>query len=176
MTHPTTSVGENSTIWHGSPPSDTTGRSCAATVVDLQAMDFDGVLRVRRAKQAGSVAATEVLLRSPHALVPAIPPLVHNDVEVMKHFVETVMPSDEVWVAEVDSAIAGVLILSGNSIEHLHVDPDWFAQGLGFALLEWAKSGHPETLELWTFESNIGAQRFYERHAFGAVGRTTGDS
>jgi len=24
----------------------------------------------------------------------------------MKHFVETVMPSDEVWVAEVDSAIA----------------------------------------------------------------------
>ena len=106
MTHPTTSVGENSTIWHGSPPSDTTGRSCAATVVDLQAMDFDGVLRVRRAKQASSVAATEVLLRSPHALVPAIPPLVHNDVEVMKHFVETVIPSDEVWVAEVDSAIA----------------------------------------------------------------------
>ena len=69
-----------------------------------------------------------------------------------------------------------MLILKGNSIEHLYVDPDWFAQGLGFALLEWAKSGHPETLELWTFESNIGAQRFYERHAFGAVGRTTGDS
>ena len=94
----------------------------------------------------------------------------------MKHFVETVMPSDEVWVAEVDSAIAGVLVLSENSIEHLYVDPDWFAQGLGSALLERAKIGHPETLELWTFESNTGAQRFYERHAFRAVGGTTGDS
>ena len=94
----------------------------------------------------------------------------------MKHFVETVMPSDEVWVAEINTAIAAVLVLSGNSVEHLYVDPDWFAQGLGSALLERAKIEHPETLELWTFESNIGARRFYERHAFDAVGGTPGDN
>ena len=139
-------------------------------------MAVDGVLSVRRAEQADYVAAAEVLLRSRHVSVPAIPPLVHSDVEVMKHFVETVMPSDEVWVAEINTAIAAVLVLSGDSVEHLYVDPDWFAQGLGSALLERAKIEHPETLELWTFESNIGARRFYERHAFVAVGGTPGDN
>ena len=55
-------------------------------------MAFGDVFRVRRAEQADYVAVTEVLLRSRHASVPAIPPLVHLDVEAKKHFVGTVMP------------------------------------------------------------------------------------
>ena len=139
-------------------------------------MVIDDVFRVRRAEQADYVAATEVLLRSRHASVPAIPPLVHLDEEAKKHFVETVMPSAEVWVVETDSAVSGVLVLEGNWIAQLYIDPDWTNHGLGTALIEQAKVEHPEVLELWTFESNRGAQRFYERHGFRAVGGTDGDN
>ena len=139
-------------------------------------MAVEGVFRVRRAEQADYGTATEVLLRSRHASVPAIPPLVHLDEEVKRHFVATVMPFAEVWVAEVDDAVSGVLVLNGNWIEQLYVDPDWTNQGLGTALIERAKAERPEALDLWTFKSNRGAQRFYERHGFRAVGATNGDN
>ena len=139
-------------------------------------MAFDGAFRVRRAEQADHRTATEVLLRSRYASVPAIPPLVHSDEEFKAHFVGTVMPSAEVWVAEVDDAVSGVLVLNGNWIEQLYVDPDWTNQGLGTALMERAKVERPEAIDLWTFKSNRGAQRFYERHGFRAVGGTNGDN
>ena len=139
-------------------------------------MAVDGVSRIRRAEEADYGTATEVLLRSRRASVPAIPPLVHLDEDAKAHFVGTVMPFAEVWVAEVDEAVAGVLVLNGNWIEQLYVDPDWINQGLGTALIERAKVVRPEALELWTFKSNREAQRFYERHGFQAVGGTNGDN
>ena len=139
-------------------------------------MTVDGVSSVRRAEQADCGTATEVLLRSRRASVPAIPPLAHLDEEVKAYFVGTAMPVAEVWVAEVDDAVSGVLVLNGNWIEQLYVDPDWTNQGLGTALMERAKVERPEALDLWTFKSNRGAQRFYERHGFRAVGGTNGDN
>ena len=139
-------------------------------------MAVDGASRVRRAENGDYEPATEVLLRSRHASVPAIPPLVHLDEEVRAHFVGTVMPVAEVWVAGVDETVSGVLVLNGNWIEQLYVDPDWTNQGLGTAFIERAKVERPEALDLWTFKSNQGAQRFYERHGFRAVGGTNGDN
>jgi len=139
-------------------------------------MTVDGVSSVRRAEQADYGTATEVLLRSRHASVPAIPPLAHLDEEVKAYFVGTAMPVAEVWVAEVDDAVSGVLVLNGSWIEQLYVDPDWTNQGLGTALIERAKVECPEVLDLWTFKSNRRAQRFYERHGFRAVGGTNGDN
>ena len=139
-------------------------------------MTVDGVSSVRRAEQADYGTATEVLLRSRRASVPAIPPLAHLDEEVKAYFVGTAMPVAEVWVAEVDDAVSGVLVLNGNWIEQLYVDPDWTNQGLCTALIERAKVECPEVLDLWTFKSNRRAQRFYERHGFRAVGGTNGDN
>ncbi len=96
----------------------------------------------------------------------AIPPFVHLDEEAKKQLVGTVMPSAEVWVVEIDGAVSGVLVLNGNWIAQLYIDPGWTNHGLGTALIERAKVEHPEVLELWTFESNRGSQRFYERHGF----------
>ena len=139
-------------------------------------MTVDGVSSIRRAEQADYGTATEVLLRSRHASVPAIPPLALLDEEVKAYFVGTAMPVAEVWVAEVDDAVSGVLVLNGSWIEQLYVDPDWTNQGLGTALIERAKVECPEVLDLWTFKSNRRAQRFYERHGFRAVGGTNGDN
>jgi ribosomal protein S18 acetylase RimI-like enzyme len=44
--------------------------------------------------------------------------------------------------------------------------------GLGSRLVELAKSRSPEGLQLWTFVSNVAAQRFYQRHGF-VVAETT---
>ena len=37
-----------------------------------------------------------------------------------------------------------------------------------------AKAAHPDGLQLWTFQANAPAQRFYERHGFHEVERTDG--
>jgi ribosomal protein S18 acetylase RimI-like enzyme len=37
-----------------------------------------------------------------------------------------------------------------------------------------AKRRRPDGLALWTFQVNVAAQRFYERHGFIAVERTDG--
>jgi ribosomal protein S18 acetylase RimI-like enzyme len=37
-----------------------------------------------------------------------------------------------------------------------------------------AKCERPERIQLWTFASNAGAQRFYERHGFVETRRTDG--
>ena len=37
-----------------------------------------------------------------------------------------------------------------------------------------AKRERPQGLQLWAFQSNTGARRFYERHGFVEVRRTDG--
>ena len=41
-------------------------------------------------------------------------------------------------------------------------------------MLEHAKTVSPERLELWVFQKNDGARRFYERHGFRLVRLTDG--
>jgi len=139
-------------------------------------MRDETALRIRRAGRHEARAAAEILLRSRHASVPAIPPLVHTEDDAKEHFAKTFRESADVWVVEVDDAIAGVMVLNGNWVDQLYIDPDWTGQGLGSLLIDKAKTEYPEILELWTFESNVGAQRFYERHGFIAVGRTAGEN
>jgi ribosomal protein S18 acetylase RimI-like enzyme len=47
-------------------------------------------------------------------------------------------------------------------------------RGIGAALLDHAKALRPEGLELWAFQKNVGARRFYERHGFRLVRLTDG--
>jgi GNAT superfamily N-acetyltransferase len=56
------------------------------------------------------------------------------------------------------------------------VDPPHTGHGLGSWLVEYAKAEHPGHLDLWTFQANAGARRFYERHGFVAVETTDGDN
>jgi GNAT superfamily N-acetyltransferase len=47
---------------------------------------------------------------------------------------------------------------------HSDVEPTCTGMGLGSRLIELAKSRRPTGLQLWTFVTNTGAQRFYCRH------------
>jgi GNAT superfamily N-acetyltransferase len=132
------------------------------------------VVRLARFEEAEEVA--EVWLASRHAAAPQIPSPVHTDDEVRVWFSTRMFRSDqEVWVIEEQGRICGLLVLSGNWIEQLYIHPQRTGQGLGSWLIEHTQATR-SFLQLWTFQSNLGARRFYERHGFIPKQRTDGDN
>jgi GNAT superfamily N-acetyltransferase len=115
-------------------------------------------------------------LRSRAASVPAIPPPVHTDEEVRQWFEKVVLPSYEVWVADSEGEVIALMVLNHEEVDQLYVDPGSTGCGIGGTMLERAKSIHPNGLKLWTFQTNLGARRFYEAHGFVAVATTTGEN
>ncbi len=103
-----------------------------------------------------------------------MPPPVHTDDEVRSWIATVVLRQRETWVIEERRSIAAVLVHQPGWIDQLIVDPDHTGRRLGTRLVELAKELSPEGLDLWTFESNTGARRFYERHGFIAVDATDG--
>jgi GNAT superfamily N-acetyltransferase len=128
----------------------------------------------RRARSDEALAVGDLWLRSRYASIPAIPPPVHSDDEVREHFASVVLPRRELWVIEIDGGLVAVLVLDNGWLAHLYVDPEWTGRGLGSRLVNLAKALHPNGLDLWTFQSNVGARHFYERHGFAALDTTDG--
>lgn len=131
-------------------------------------------LRLRRARLDEGLQVASVWLVARRAAFPAIPAPVHSDDDVHRWFAVEVLPTQEVWVAEVDRRIVGVLVLDAGWVTQLYVDPSRQRQGLGSALLERAQARSAEGLDLWTFETNAASHRFYERHGFVLVESTDG--
>jgi GNAT superfamily N-acetyltransferase len=124
--------------------------------------------------EAGSLA--DLWLRSRAASLPSIPPTIHTDEEVRGWFEEIVFPSCEVWVADHQGEAMALMVLDHEWINQLYVDPAATGRGIGGTLLEHAMRVRPTELKLWTFQSNLGARRFYESHGFVATVSTTGDN
>lgn len=131
---------------------------------------------IRRALPIDAHDVAELWLRSRRAAVPSIPPSVHDDDEVRRWFEVVVVPSGNTWVIDGDAGPVALLVLDREEIDQLYVDPPNTGCGLGSALVEFAKAAQPEGLFLWTFQTNVGARRFYERLGFIAVAETDGDN
>ena len=129
----------------------------------------------RRAGPADAPAVAEVLIASRRAAAGAIPPGVHPDDEVRGWVAAVVIPEREVWLTEDGAGRAlAVLVLEDDWIDQLYVAPAFTGRGLGSQLVELAKTRRPAGLQLWTFATNTGAQRFYLRHGFVVAERTDG--
>jgi len=76
-------------------------------------------------------------------------------------------------VDETDRAI-GFMLLGGNHMEALFVDPDLRGSGVGRALVEDAVRRHPDLLTDVN-EQNLQAVGFYERLGFERCGRSAMD-
>jgi GNAT superfamily N-acetyltransferase len=131
-------------------------------------------LRPRRARRDEATAVAHLWLRSRCASIPAIPPPVHSHDEVREWFASVVLPRRDLWVIEVDEGLVALLVLDNRWIAQLYVDPAWTGRGLGSRLVDLAKELHPNGLDLWTFQSNVGARHFYEQHGFAALETTDG--
>lgn len=86
------------------------------------------------------------------------------------------VPSYEVWVADRQGEVVALMVLDDEWINQLYVDPASTGKGIGGTLLARAMRQRPTGLRLWTFQSNLGARRFYEAHGFVATVSTTGDN
>ena len=88
---------------------------------------------------------------------------------------DILLPETDTWIAEEERGVAdGFISIGDRSIEQLYVLPGWTGRGIGSRLVRLAQVRRLAGLELWTFQVNDGARRFYERHGFRAVELTDG--
>ena len=127
-------------------------------------------LRPAIAEDAPAIA---VLLRTTFRVSLLFLPELHSAEEDLNFVARRMLPSSTVWVAEDGAALAGFIAYRADWIDHLYVAPGRQGQGLGPMLLEKAlESGEPR--QLWTFQQNDQARRFYESRGFEAVEFTDG--
>ena len=132
-------------------------------------------LTIRRGGPGDARAAADLWLSAREAAIGAIPPPVHDADDVRGHFASHVVSECELWLAvDERGELAGILVLDGDWVDQLYVDPQHTGRGIGSSLLDVAKRERPHGLRLWTFQSNAGAQRFYLRHGFVEADRTDG--
>ena len=133
-------------------------------------------LTLRRATVEDAPAVAEVWLRSRRAAAPAIPASIHGDDDVRRWVAEVLIPEGRTWVAADAGDVVAMMSLREGWIDQLYVDPSHQGRGVGTLLVQIAQEQHPEALDLWTFQANEGARRFYERHGFTVVEMTDGDN
>ena len=128
--------------------------------------------RCRRATldDAGGIAA---VFSSSLRLLTFLPVL--HTVEEDRRFIENIILKEcEVIVAEGDPGIVSFLALNGEEIRLLYSHPDFIGSGAGSLLLDAVKKSSVAALDLWCFQANERARRFYEERGFRAVRFTDG--
>lgn len=126
------------------------------------------LLRAARSTDAGSVGAilSEFIDDTPWM------PRVHTRAEDLC-FAGEMIDMGWVTVAETPGRVAGFVALKGTMIHALYVAAAAREQGVGSALLR-AMQAHAQALNLWTFQANENAQRFYAAHGFVPIETTDG--
>jgi GNAT superfamily N-acetyltransferase len=101
-------------------------------------------------------------------------PMLHSLESYRWYVVNRMLKEWEVIVAEDESGIVAFLGRNGEEMGHFYTRPDRIGQGAGTLLLEAAKASGIAALELWCFQANTRARRFYEAHGFRAICMTDG--
>lgn len=86
--------------------------------------------------------------------------------EQVSYFRDHVLTSCEVRIALSGPVLVGFIAATPARIDQLYVRVGSQRQGVGTALLEWAKKHSSGRLQLHTFARNRVARAFYERHGF----------
>ena len=124
-------------------------------------------LVIRRATDDDATGIGDVWLTSWRATFD-FPPS-HPDDDVRRWLSQELVPRSEAWVAadpSADGRVVALMALSDDKVEQLYVAPDWIGRGVGRRLIELAKRRRPEAIELYCFQVNARARRFYEHHGF----------
>ena len=129
-------------------------------------------LRIATTDDLPLVAELSVRVRA--AAVPAMPPGIHSDDEVLSYVCSWDLAAKDVWVAESGGTLVAFATIDGAWLDSLYVDPVAQGTGVGSALLDLVKSLRPGGFCLWVFESNTPARGFYGRHGLVELERTDG--
>ncbi|MGY2906257.1 N-acetyltransferase family protein [Bradyrhizobium sp. URHC0002] len=97
----------------------------------------------------------------------------HTSDEDQWFYRERVFTGCHVHGAFEGGALAGIIAFRSDWIDQLYVRPESQGRGVGSELLHVAKRAF-DCLQLWTFQRNLGARRFYEARGFVLVEETDG--
>ena len=133
----------------------------------------------RKATLADAIKITRVYLISRKKLL-AYAPLAHSDDDIFNWIQNTLIPTNQVTVVEKSGSIIGMMALSKNQgigwIDQLYLLPTCVACGIGTQLINLAKDTLGSPIRLHTFQENIRAQQFYEKHAFSIIALSDGST
>jgi GNAT superfamily N-acetyltransferase len=101
-------------------------------------------------------------------------PILHTVEEDRRYIQNVILNECEVTVAEDESGIVSFLARQGEEVRLLHTRPDRIGMGAGTQLIDAAKATGIGALELWCFQANERARRFYEARGFRAIRFTDG--
>jgi len=130
-------------------------------------------VELRRATDADADAVADVYLASFKQALPTVQ-LAHDDDDIRRHIRGVIASGRDCWVAADGDAIVGLMFLKPAWVDQLYIAPDRLGEGIGRRLLDLAKKQSGGDLQLWTFQVNDRARRFYERNGFEAVELTDG--
>ena len=100
-------------------------------------------------------------------------PLVHN-VEERADYGRWLLEHTRVTMIHNSSGVVGFLALEKHIIQALYIKKDFQGFGFGQAAIKFAQKQFKE-LRLWVFQSNIGAQKLYQRLGFQIVEKSDGE-
>jgi putative acetyltransferase len=85
------------------------------------------------------------------------------------HFHNVVTQECEVWLAESGGQVFGRMAIMDDLIDQLFVRVEAQGQGIGSSLLNKARELSPDGLRAFTFQKNLAARLFFEKHGFKVV-------
>jgi ribosomal protein S18 acetylase RimI-like enzyme len=134
-------------------------------------------LRHATAKDTPRVAGLLIEVRA--AFMPYAPS-VHTDDEVHAWVASHLIPSGGVVIAETHGTVGAAMHTErkrgASWITQIAVDPHCTRKGVGSMLLAHALRTMAPPVRAYTFQANLGARRFFERHGFIAIAFTDGQT
>jgi GNAT superfamily N-acetyltransferase len=127
---------------------------------------------LRRLEREDMDIAARVVRTAFDQALPALAGL-HTPEEDRWFFRERVFRTCEVWGAFDSAVMIGMIAFRENWIDQLYVLPKAQGRGVGTKLLQVAQRSF-DRLQLWTFQRNVPARRFYEARGFALVRETDG--
>jgi putative acetyltransferase len=127
---------------------------------------------IRQLTLADAEAAAKVHRASFDERLPWLAGL-HTPEEDRAFFANVVFNQCEVWGSFEGDVLIAFIAFRENWIDQFYVLPDHQGRGAGSALLARAQCRFP-LLQLWTFQKNAPARRFYERRGFRVAEETDG--
>ena len=104
-------------------------------------------------------------------------PRIHSAADVVRHYRDVVYRDRKVFVVAAEDRIVGMMALAKDqTITALYVQSGFRNQGVGRLLTQTAMREYPNHLQLWTFQKNLQAIKFYQREGFVEINRTDGDN
>jgi GNAT superfamily N-acetyltransferase len=127
---------------------------------------------LRQLKPEDVDAAARVVRTAFDQALPSLAGL-HMPEEDQWFFRERVFNTCEMWGAFDGAAMRGIIAFREGWIDQLYVLPEAQRRGVGKDLLQVAQNAF-DRLQLWTFQRNAPARRFYKARGFALIQETDG--